>query len=178
MSVSEMRAKINASIWQAVAQSGVDVSALPQKEVDKLVRVITEGVLQEVDNLLDEAAGTLPLSKEEGDDDSEQVLWEGRPFLSISVSYQITNERVRIIRGMFGKERRDIELVRVQDVDHKQNITERTLNIGDVYIRSSDVSDPEVVLNNVTNPQEVHEVLRKAVLKARKKHNMSFREEM
>jgi hypothetical protein len=174
-----MRAKVNATIWQAVAQSGVDVSALSQKEMDKLVEAITGGVLREVDNLLEEAAGSLTSLDEQGDDDdSEEILWEGRPYLSISVSYQITSERVRIIQGMFGKERRDIELVRVQDVDHKQNVAERTLNMGDVYIRSSDVSDPEVVLNNVTNPQEVHEILRKAVLKARKKHNMSFREEM
>jgi uncharacterized membrane protein YdbT with pleckstrin-like domain len=94
------------------------------------------------------------------------------------VHYQITDERVRLTEGLLGKEREDIELVRIQDIDHKQNLTERMLNIGDVYIRSHDASQPEVVLNNVSNPMEVHEVLRRALLKARKKYNLSYREEM
>ena len=127
------------------------------------------------DGLFDQAAGN---STSDFDDEVEEILWEGRPFLSIGVRYKITNERVRIVEGLLGKERRDIELVRIQDVDHKQNLTERAFNIGDVFIRSHDESDPQIMLNNVTNPEEVHEILRRAVLKARKKYNMSYREEM
>lgn len=176
MSVSETRANIKAGIWQAVAQSGVDVSSISQQDMDTLVTAITDKLLADVDALFAEATseGTDP----ENDAAPEKILWEGRPFLSLSVYYQITDERVRISRGLFGKERRDIELIRIQDIDHKQNVTERTINIGDVYIRGADVSDPEVVLNNVPNPEEVHEILRQAVLKARKNHKMSFREEM
>ena len=182
MSLSETKAKIKASIWQAIAQSGVDVSSLPQEELDQLVRAITDGVLKEVDDILSEASGRPASAAAEvemdSDDDEERVLWEGRPFLSLSVHYQITDERVRLTEGLLGKEREDIELVRIQDIDHKQNVTERMLNIGDVYIRSHDASQPEVVLNNVSNPMEVHEVLRRALLKARKKYNLSYREEM
>jgi hypothetical protein len=182
MSINEMRAKIKGSVWQAIAKSGVDVSALPQAQMDKLVGGITEGVLQEIDNVLSQATGkpgSLAVAEaDEADDESEQILWEGRPFLSLTVQYQITSERIRIIEGMLGKEYRDVELVRIQDVDHKQNLTERTFNIGDVFIRSHDVTDPEIVLNNVTDPKEVHEIVRRAVLKARKKHKMSYREEM
>ena len=181
MSLPEIRAKIKANIWQTVAQSGVDISAIPQEEMDKLVSAITEGVLKEVDDVLGQASGkpaSTSLAQVDDDDEAEQILWEGRPFLSISVYYQITNERVRIIEGIFGKERHDIELVRIQDIDQKQNVAERTLNIGDISIRSHDVTDPELTLNNVSNPVEVHEILRRAVLSARKKHKMSFREEM
>jgi uncharacterized membrane protein YdbT with pleckstrin-like domain len=117
-------------------------------------------------------------SVDDGDDDVEKVLWEGRPFLSLSVHYRITNERVRITEGMLGKDREDIELVRVQDIDMTQGLTERMLGIGDIHIRSHDRSNPDVTLNNVSNPTEVHEILRRAVLKARKKYNVSFREEM
>ena len=180
MSLAEMRAKLKANIWQSIAQSKVDVSAIPQNEMDKLVGVVTEGILKEVDDVLSEASGK-PASTStpaDEDDEAEQILWEGRPFLSISVYYQITNERVRIIEGLIGKERRDIELVRIQDIDHKQNMAERTLNIGDIFIRSHDATDPEVTLNNISDPVEVHEILRRAVLNARKKHKMSFREEM
>jgi hypothetical protein len=182
MSLPEMRAKVKAGIWQAVAQSGVDTSSLPQGELDKLVGVITDGVLKEMDEFLGQASGR-PIavakgSVDDNDDDGEKVLWEGRPFLSLSVHYQITNERIRISEGMLGKAREDIELVRVQDIDLSQGLTERMLGIGDIHIRSHDPSNPSSVLNNVSDPSAVHEILRRAVLKARKKYNVSFREEM
>jgi uncharacterized membrane protein YdbT with pleckstrin-like domain len=79
---------------------------------------------------------------------------------------------------LLSKARRDIELVRIQDIDHHQILTERTLNIGDVTISSHDPSDPQVTLNNIRDPSQVHEILRRAMLKARKKYNVSFREEM
>ncbi len=182
MSVPEMRAKVKAGIWQAVAQSGVDVSALSQEEMDKLVGAISEGVLKEIDDILSQASGrpasTPAKQVDEDDDEEEKILWEGRPFLSLGVHYQITDERVRVVKGLLGKERFDVELVRVQDVDHKQNLTERALNIGDLYIRSHDPTYPELTLDNVSNPEEIHEILRRAILKARKKHKLSYREEM
>ena len=185
MSIAETRAKIKAGIWQAVARSGVDVSALSQEDMDKLVGAITEGVLKEVDDLIGQTTGApASAAKANPDDDDadadelEKVLWEGRPYLSISVQYQITNERVRIIEGTLMKERRDIELIRIKDVEHSQNLSERAFNIGDIYIHSADASDPEVVLSNVSDPVGVHEILRRAVLDARKKHKFSLREEL
>ncbi len=180
MALPEVQTKIKARVWQAIAQSGVDVSTLPQEDVDKLVGTITDGMLVEVDALLSEASGqpAAQVNSPIDDDDEEQILWEGRPFLSLRVHYQITNERVRIVEGLLGKEREDIELVRIQDVDHKQNMGERLFNMGDIYIRSHDPSRPETVLENVTDPEQVHEILRRAILKARKKHNLSYREEM
>jgi hypothetical protein len=182
MSLPEMRAKVKAGIWQAVAQSGVDTSSLPQADMDRLIGAITEGVLKEMDDFLSQASGQPAAvakgSVDDDDDEAEKVLWEGRPFLSLSIHYRITNERVRITEGMLGKDREDVELVRVQDIDLTQGLTERMLGIGDIHVRSHDRSNPDVVLNNVSNPTEVHEILRRAVLKARKKYNVSFREEM
>jgi hypothetical protein len=77
-----------------------------------------------------------------------------------------------------GKEYNDIELVRVQEVDFKQTMTERALNLGDIYLTSHDPSHPKAILENVRDPKEVHEILRRAVIKARKKHHLSYREEM
>ncbi len=174
--LTELQSRLKAKVWQAVAQSGVNVSAVPQPEMDKLVQAIADGVLHEVNDILGQTADkpNLPAA----DDDTEEVLWEGRPFMSFSSFYQITSERVRIVEGLFGKERRDIELIRIKDIDHKQNLAERTFNIGDVFIASHDFNDANVVLRNVSNPDEVHEILRRAMLKARKKYNVGLREEM
>lgn len=183
MSLPEVRAKVKAGIWQAIAQSGVNVSALPQSEIDSLVGAITEGVLKEMDDLLSEVSGRPaavsagPIG-DESESEAEKVLWEGRPFLSLSTSYSITSERVRITEGILGKDREDIDLVRIKDIDITQGLTERMLNIGDIHIHSDDASHPTIILNNVSHPTEVHEALRRAVLKARKKYNVVYRDQM
>ena len=184
MNVPEVQSRLKGRIWQAVAQSGVNVSAIPQEEMDKLVNTIASTLLQEVDTMLTEASG-VPVSQAtpitevaDADGDEERVLWDGRPFMSISTRYQITTERVRIVSGVLGKEREDIELVRIQDIDQVQRMSERMLNLGDIHIRSHDASDPEVILNNIANPQEVHELLRRAILNARKRHTLTYRDEM
>ena len=183
MNVQDAKSRVVARIWQSVAQSGVSVSAIPKDQLDTLVDSIADGVLLAVDEALDETG--LPvrqgptLSTSEGAPaSSEEMLWEGRPFLSVVASYQITTERVRMISGLLGKDRDDIELTRIQDLDITQGLTERALNIGDIVIYSADPSTPEATLRNVMNPQQVHEILRRAMLDARKRFRYSIHEEM
>lgn len=180
MTVEQSKAKIKASIWQSIAQSGVSVTAIPQDQMSVLVDAIADGMLLAVDEALSEAgmparqaiAASLPL------DSAEQVLWEGRPFLSLVTSYQITSERVRIVQGILGKDRDDIELVRIQDIDLEQGLTERAVNVGDIILQSADPSLPKVTLRNVSHPTDVHEILRRAMLDARKRFRYSVQEEM
>jgi hypothetical protein len=154
--------------------------------MDKLVDAISEAVLLEVDDIIGEASGqprgVVPEPVAEMVDEetgkTETVLWEGRPFLTLGVKYQITSERIRVVKGIMGKDREDIELVRVQDVDQTQSSTERLLNLGDIHISSHDPSSPQLALNNIAEPQEVHEILRRAVLEARERHRLIYREEM
>lgn len=186
MSLEDAKSKITARIWQAIARSGVAVTAIPQDQMNTLVDSIAEGVLVAVNELFEEAgmpvaqqfALSSPASSGPTTTAEEQVLWEGRPYLSLVTAYQITTERVRLISGLLGKEREDIELIRIQDIDHSQGISERVLNIGDIHIQSSDPSLPEATLRNVTSPQEVHEILRRAMINARKKFRYSVQEEM
>lgn len=180
MSVEQTKSKITARIWQSIAQSGVSVSAIPQDQMTTLVDAIADGVLLAVDEAFDEAG--MPARQSNlaslSVDTEEQTLWEGRPFLSLVTQYVITNKRVRIISGLLGKEREDIELIRVQDIDHRQGVGERALNIGDIHLRSSDPSQPEAVLRNVHDPVAVHEILRQGMLDARKRFRYSVQEEM
>jgi hypothetical protein len=184
MSLDQPKSKVVARIWQSIAQSGVSVSSIPQDQLNTLVSAVADGVLVAVDELFEDAG--LPsrqyaqesLGSSLKSDDEEQVLWEGRPFLSIATFYQITNQRVRIVRGVLGKDRDDVELIRIQDLDLNQSLGERFLNVGDILIKSSDPSLPEVTLNNVRFASEVHEILRRGMLDARKKYRYSVQEEM
>jgi len=184
MSIDQPKTKVVARIWQSIAQSGVSVSSIPQDQLNTLVNAVADGVLVAVDELFEDAG--LPsrqyaeqaLGASLKTDEEEQVLWEGRPFLSLVTFYQITNQRVRIVRGLLGKDRDDIELIRIQDLDLNQSLGERFLNVGDILIKSSDPTLPEVKLNNVRFVTEVHEILRRGMLDARKKYRYSVQEEM
>ncbi len=183
MSVGESRERIRARVWQAIAQSELNLQGVEKKDLDALVDMVTDAALVEVDyeiaetELKDEDASRQYYP----DDDSAQdevVLWQGRPFFSISEHYVITNERVRIIKGVLGKKRQDIELIRIQDIDQTQTLRERSFNVGDITIHSHDSSAPVVVLNNIKEPQTVHELLRRAVVDIRKLQKLTFQEEM
>lgn len=181
MLVEQTRARIKARVWQSIAQSDLStLKQLPREELESLVEIVTEAALVEVDADLAkemEKLNFIPTGAA-APAESEEILWEGRPFLSITEQYYITDERVRIINGLLGKERVDIELVRIQDFDQTQTFRERMLNLGDLTIHSHDRSHPVIVLNNIPNPQEVHEILRRAVLDARSRHRLTYREEM
>jgi hypothetical protein len=147
--------------------------------LEKLVELVTDAALIEVDTDLSRQSAQLA-PKEDiviGAED-ETTLWQGRPFLSLTEQYLITSERVRVISGFLGKERVDIELVRIQDFDQTQTVRERLLNLGDLTVHSHDRSHPVVILNNIADPQAVHEILRRAILDARQRHRLTYREEM
>ncbi len=180
MSVNEIQAKVKARAWQTIAQNKIDVSDIPQEKLEELINVVSAAAMAEMDDQLTDSITALKSQPKllDDDDEIEDILWEGRPYLSISKRYIITDDRVRIIDGILGRSYQDIELIRIQDVEQSQSLSERMLNVGDITIHSHDRSHPIYILNNVSNPAEVHEILRRAVLKARKKHNFSYRQEM
>ncbi len=176
--IEEIKSKARERIWKSIAQSGTAITSIPQEELDALVNAMLDGMMVLVDESLEDAG--LSGRQDNGYvlESDEKILWEGRPFLSILTHYQITTERVRIIRGLLGKDRDDIELIRIQDIDFKQSLSERALGVGDIIIRSADPSMPKAVLNNVKQPEQVHEILRRAMLNARKRFRYSVQEEM
>jgi len=151
MNANEAQARVKARVWQAIAQSEVDFKTIPQAQLEALIELTTTAALKEIDEELGEELESLSAGKSEdlADGADEKVLWEGRPFLSVTTRYVITNERLRIFEGLFGKDRLDIELVRIQDYDQKQALTERMLNVGDIFITSHDPSSPNITLSLV-----------------------------
>ena len=196
MSLSETHARFKSRVWKEIAQSKIDVSALGKETVEALVDIVTEAAMMEMDNVmtqtLAESRATPEIAKSKAtpevaesmpdqsvfDDHKEDILWEGRPFLSLVMEYTITDERIRITEGLLGKARDNVELVRIQDMNYSQTLGERLMNLGDVTIRSHDTSRPTIILRNVQDPETVYEILRRAVLNARKKHGFTYREEM
>lgn len=191
MGIEQHRDRVIGRIQQSIKQSGVDLSTIPADQQDRLTNTIADGMLLEFDAILDSiqanaaaAVGTIgggalgmaevpqaPLPDEE-------VLWEGRPFLSLTDRYVVTTERIRLFSGLLSKTSENIELIRLQDIDYSQGISERLLGIGDIILRSADASDPTAMLSNVKNPEEISSIIRKAWMEARRRYGLRFREEM
>jgi hypothetical protein len=168
---------IKSSIWRAIAQSGVDISTIPADKQEILVSRIAEYVSISLNEIL-QKENPFPEEAIQDLSEEEKVLWEGRPFLSLVETYVITTERLKIIKGFLGRDVEIFELIRLQDIDYKQNLGERIINRGDIFIQGQDASRPKITLRNVENPEKVYEILRKSWLAARKRHGLQFREFM
>jgi hypothetical protein len=177
MAIEQTRAQVISSIWQAIAQSGVDLSAVPSEEQEKLVGKIADNVMLAIDAMLEPAQAPAEAQPVENEHE-EHLLWQGRPFLSMVESYMITSERIKIVKGLLSRGVENFELIRIQDIDMKQGLNERILGIGDIVIRGQDPSNPEIILRNIPKPEDVYELLRRAWLDARKRYGLQFREYM
>lgn len=175
----EAEARIKSRVWQEIAQSGLDTSGLDKENLNSLVELVTDAALLEVDDMLNESLDEADEEEEILlDSADERVLWQGRPFLSATAYYTITNERVKIRSGLLGKTYEYIDLIRIQDLKHTQSFGERLLKIGDVTIYSHDANQPEYVLSNVKNPDNVYEILHRAIKQARQEKGLGYQEEM
>lgn len=179
MTIDTYQAKVKSSIWKAIAQSGLPINSIPMDQQNKFVDHLADNLLVTVNELLEDVAKPVTVVKQAVElEEEETIIWEGRPFLSLVEHYTLTSERIKIVTGLIGKDIENYELIRVQDIDIIQSISERILGIGDIIIKGADQSSSTVVLRNIHDPQEVYELLRKAWLAARKKYGLIFREEM
>ncbi len=175
MDANEFKSRLTARIWQSIAQSHVELSSIPRDQLETLVNAVSDGVVETLAGLSSETGLDWDTTAEVTD---ELVLWTGRPFMSLVEQYRVTTERVRVRSGLLAKENENVELVRIQDIDYRQGLGERILGIGDVHVRSSDPSPPLVTLRNVRHPERVHDIIRRAMLSARRRYRFSFQEEM
>ena len=178
MTIEKIHEQLKVNIWKSISQSGISMNTIPVEEQNKFVDHLADNLIVTLNGMLDDISPTGRSQELNLLDDEEKIIWEGRPFLSLVEFYTITSERIKIVKGLFGKDIENFELIRVQDIDISQNLSERMLGIGDITISGADATAPTIVLRNIHNPSEVYEVLRRAWLAARKKYGLIFREEM
>jgi len=117
-------------------------------------------------------------------DNSERVLWEGKPSnlrakakgSLNTLSYKITSQRIIMSWGLVGKKQEDIELVRIEDISVRQSLTEKLEGIGNILIFSSDKTTPALELKSVPNPLQLKELLRKAIRDEKARLNYNYTE--
>ncbi|MFN8495114.1 MAG: PH domain-containing protein [Caldilineaceae bacterium] len=191
MQRDDVRKAVTAQFYQSLSESGVQITALPQNQLQAVVNALADGVFAamaaveaQTDTLTSNVAGATRAAAPQSSatpnvgNYPETLLWRGRPYLTLGTVYELTSQRLRVLTGMLTNNVDEVELIRVHDTQVKQHIGERMLNVGDIHIFADDNTSPELVLNNVQNPMEVRELIRKAVLEERARRGLTYREMM
>jgi hypothetical protein len=180
---------------QSLAESGVQITAIPPAQLRALVEAMADSLFATIAALEAEDDAVLGATNQPvtqslptpekpgtinpaGDTEEESLVWRGRPYLTIGTRYELTTQRLRIFRGVLGNQIDEIELIRVKDTRVKQHAGERMLNVGDISILSADASTPEFVLQNVSKPVEVRELIRKTIMNEKARRGLYYREDI
>ncbi len=187
MQRDEVRQAVSTQFFQSLAEAGTQITALPQDQLQAIVNAMADSVFAAIAAVEDEnigvpmgrSAATPMYNSEEPMEEVEEVqIWRGRPYLTVGTIYELTTQRIRVIKGILGNRIEEVELVRVRDTKYKQHLGERMLDVGDITIISNDPSMPELTLHNVKNPIEVREMIRKAMMEEKNRRGLRYREEM
>jgi uncharacterized membrane protein YdbT with pleckstrin-like domain len=73
----------------------------------------------------------------------------------VATTYTITDHRLNIKRGIFSREIQETRLERVQNVNYRQTIYQRVMQIGDVDFDTAASDDYNFIFTGVADPGEV-----------------------
>ncbi len=89
--------------------------------------------------------------------------WVGLKFHG----YEITTERVKIIKGILAKRTDELELYRVKDTSLIEPFIYRMFSVGNISIVTGDQTTPNLELKAVKNAREIREHLRTSIEECR-----------
>jgi membrane protein YdbS with pleckstrin-like domain len=73
----------------------------------------------------------------------------------VATTYTITNRRLNIKRGIIAREIQETRLERVQNVNHRQSVYQRLMQIGDVDFDTAATDDYNFIFIGVADPADV-----------------------
>ena len=92
---------------------------------------------------------------------------------SVSTTYQITTQRVRVERGILSKSKENVELFRIDHFDLHKPLGMRLAGQCLLQLRSSDTSFPTVIILGIPNLESLADTLRACSLHERTRRRMS-----
>ncbi len=73
--------------------------------------------------------------------------------------YELSNQRLKHRDGILIRQNNRVEVIDIDDVSFKQGIIETMFNVGNIHIRSSDTSHPNLVLRGVSDVKRVADLI-------------------
>ena len=92
---------------------------------------------------------------------------------SLSITYEITTQRVRVERGLFSKSKDSIELFRIDHFDVEKPLGMRLAGHCLVILRSSDTNYPTVTLFGLPHLEALADTLRECSLRERTRRRVT-----
>jgi PH (Pleckstrin Homology) domain-containing protein len=86
---------------------------------------------------------------------------------SLTLRYEISNQRIRIEKGLLSKVKDNIELFRIDDFDIYKPLGMRIVGHCKLHMRSSDPSFPDLYLYGIKDLENMADVLRECSMRER-----------
>ena len=90
--------------------------------------------------------------------------------------YELTNERIRLRRGIFTKRTDELELYRVKDATVVEPFLYRLFGVGNIEVTTTDASTPALNLKAIRGASSLRESLRQSVEACRDKKRVRLTE--
>jgi membrane protein YdbS with pleckstrin-like domain len=84
-----------------------------------------------------------------------------------ATQYEVTNERIRIRRGIMTKRTDELELYRANDTSLIEPMTMRMFGLGTIEVRTMDTSSPTLYIEAVHGARQLREDLRRCIEQCR-----------
>jgi uncharacterized membrane protein YdbT with pleckstrin-like domain len=97
------------------------------------------------------------------------VLW----IRSRMIRFEMTSQRVRIERGLFSKQKDNLELFGIEHFDIHKPFGMRLVGHCQLHLRSADESVPSVILYGVPALESLADTLRECSLRERKRRGVT-----
>lgn len=92
---------------------------------------------------------------------------------SISTTYEVTTQRVRVERGLLSKAKENVELFRIDHFDLHKPLGMRLVGQCLLHLRSSDSSFPTVIILGIPNLESLADTLRECSLRERTRRRVT-----
>jgi uncharacterized membrane protein YdbT with pleckstrin-like domain len=92
---------------------------------------------------------------------------------SLSITYEVTTQRVRIERGMLSKSKESVELFRIDHFDLLKPLGMRLLGHCHLQLRSTDTNFSTVVIMGIPALEKLSEKLRECSLRERTRRRVT-----
>lgn len=113
--------------------------------------------------------------------DSELIWSDRRHILWFPISfdrYRLTNTRLYCIHGLFSQQEHECLLYRILDISLVRKLGNRLCGTGTILLKTSDASDPILVLKNIKKSRAVKHMLSDLIEQERYERGITGREVM
>ena len=111
---------------------------------------------------------------------TQEILWKDRKhfmwFPWSFTKYYIQNDRLMLESGLLHTTLDETLLYRIVDITMRQSLSGKLFNTGDIVIKATVDSSPEIILRNIVNPKKVRSMLSEMVEGSRLNRNVVGKE--